>query len=79
MRAGVPPKPATRSTDLRERCYEYEAFRTRDISGFDIASLFMDTVYEPLRRWGSKTGVLCVWGTCVDGRKVLLNPVDRLE
>jgi transposase-like protein len=32
----------------------------------------MDTVYEPLRRWGSKTGILCVWGLCVDGRKGLL-------
>jgi putative transposase len=51
---------------------EYEAFRTRDLSGYDVAYLFIDTVYEPLRRWGSKTGVLCVWGICVDGRKVLL-------
>jgi hypothetical protein len=32
----------------------------------------MDTVYEPLRRWGSKTGILCVGGICVDGRKVFL-------
>jgi putative transposase len=52
---------------------EYEAFRTRDLSGYDVAYLFIDTVYEPLRRWGSKTGVLCVWGICVDGRKVLLS------
>jgi transposase-like protein len=51
---------------------EYEAFRTRDLRGFEVAYLFIDTVYEPLRRWGSKTGVLCVWGMCVDGRKVLL-------
>jgi putative transposase len=50
---------------------EYEAFRTRDLRGYEVAYLFMDTVYEPLRRWGSKTGVLCVWGLCVDGRKVL--------
>src|SRR5499433_1802035 len=52
---------------------EYEAFRTRDLSGYDVAYLFMDAVYEPLRRWGSKTGVLCVWAICVDGRKVLLS------
>ena len=32
----------------------------------------MDTVSEPLRRWGSKTGILCVWGICVDGHKVWL-------
>jgi putative transposase len=52
---------------------EYEAFRTRDLSGYEVAYLFIDTVYEPLRRWGSKTGVLCVWAICIDGRKVLLN------
>ena len=54
---------------------EYEAFRTRDLSGYDVAYLFINTVYEPLRRWGSKTGVLCVWGICVDGRQVLLSLV----
>jgi putative transposase len=52
---------------------EYEAFRIRDLSGYEVAYLFMDAVYEPLRRWGSKTGVLCVWAICVDGRKVLLS------
>jgi putative transposase len=52
---------------------EYEAFRTRDLSGEPMAYLFIDTVYEPLRRWGNKTGVLCVWAICEDGRKVLLS------
>src|SRR5262245_13707218 len=52
---------------------EYEVFRTRDLSGYEVAYLFIDAVYEPLRRWGSKTGVLCVWAICVDGRKVLLS------
>jgi transposase-like protein len=51
---------------------EYEAFRSRDLSGYEVAYLFRDAVYEPLRRWGSKTGVFCVWAICVDGRKVLL-------
>ena len=51
---------------------EYAAFRSRDLSGYEVAYLFMDAVYEPLRRWGSKTGVFCVWAICVDGRKVLL-------
>lgn len=51
---------------------EYEAFRTRDLSGYDVTYLFMDAVYEPLRRWGSKLGVFCVWAICGDGRKVLL-------
>jgi putative transposase len=51
---------------------EYEAFRTRDLSSEPIAYLFIDTVYEPLRRWGQKTGVLCGWAICEEGRKVLL-------
>ncbi len=52
---------------------EYEAFRTRELSGEAVAYLFIDTVCEPLRRWGNKTGVLCVWAICEDGRKVLLS------
>jgi transposase-like protein len=52
---------------------EYEVFRTRNLRNEPIAYLFIDTVYEPLRRWGQKTGVLCVWAICEDGRKVLLS------
>jgi transposase-like protein len=52
---------------------EYEAWRMRDLSNETVAYLFIDTVYEPLRRWGQKTGVLCVWAMCEDGRKVLLS------
>jgi putative transposase len=52
---------------------EYEAWRMRDLSQEVVAYLFIDTVYEPLRRWGQKTGVLCVWAICEDGRKVLLS------
>jgi transposase-like protein len=52
---------------------EYEAFRTRDWRQEPVAYLCMDTGYEPLRRWGQKTGVLCVWAICEDGRKVLLS------
>jgi putative transposase len=52
---------------------EYEAFRTRDLRHEPVAYLFIDTVYEPLRRWGQKTGVLGVWAICEDGRKVLLS------
>ena len=51
---------------------EDEAFRTRDLSREAVASRFMDTVYEPLRRGGNKTGVLCVGAICAEGRKVVL-------
>ena len=50
--------------------HAYEACRSRDRSGFDLASLLLETVSEPLRRWGRKTGLLGVWGICVDGRNV---------
>ena len=52
---------------------EDEACRTRALRQGPVAYLFMDTVYEPLRRWGQKTGVLCVGAICEDGRKGLLS------
>jgi putative transposase len=52
---------------------EYEAWRTRELSKEGVAYLFIDTVYEPLRRWGQKTGVLCVGAICEAGRQVLLS------
>src|SRR5258706_12364488 len=51
---------------------EYETWRTRDLSTEAVAYLFMDTVYEPLRRWGQKTGVRWGWGIWEEGGKVLL-------
>jgi putative transposase len=58
---------------------DYEAVRTRDLSGYEVAYLFMEAVYEPLRRGGSKMGVFCVGAICVAGRKVLLtlSPANR--
>jgi transposase-like protein len=53
---------------------EYEAFAERDLSGFEVAYLFLDAVYESLRRQGGgKEGVLCAWAICTDGRKVMLH------
>lgn len=53
---------------------EYEAFSQRDLSGFRVEYLFLDAVYESLRRMGGgKEGVLCAWAICLDGRKVLLH------
>ena len=40
-------------SDITDRLsHEYEAFRTRDLSGYDVAYLFIDTVYEPLTPLG---------------------------
>jgi len=64
----------TAVSQVTESLYkQYEAFRTRDLSGFDVAYLFIDAVYEPLRRYGTKMAVLCAWGICSDGRRILLN------
>ena len=52
---------------------EDEAWRTRDRSHEAGASLFMDTVYEPLGRWGQKPGGLGGGAMCEDGRQVRLS------
>jgi putative transposase len=53
---------------------DYQAFCQRDLSDFTVEYLFLDAVYESLRRVGNtKEGLLCAWGICRDGRKVLLH------
>jgi putative transposase len=53
---------------------EYEAFQQRDLSGFAVLYVFLDAVFEPLRRQGrTREGVLCAWGIDEDGHKVLLH------
>jgi Transposase, Mutator family len=49
--------------------HEDAALRPRARRGLDLASLCRDTVDEPLRRWGSTTGLRCVWGIGGAGRK----------
>ena len=53
---------------------EYLAFTQRDLSGFDVAYLFLDAVYEPMRLFkGPKEGILCAWAILATGEKVLLH------
>jgi transposase-like protein len=53
---------------------EYEAFAERDLSDFEVEYLFLDAVYESLRRQGGgKEGILSAWAICADGRKVMLH------
>lgn len=59
---------------MTEELYEqYREFKKRDLSGYEVAYLYLDAVYEPLRRYGTKTGILCCWGRLVDGSKVLFD------
>jgi len=49
---------------------EYLAFSKRDLSGFEVAYIFLDAVYEPMRMFkGPKEGILCAWAILVTGRK----------
>ena len=53
---------------------DYKAFCERDLSQFPVEYLFVDAIYESLRRQGNvKEALLCAWGICRDGRKVLLH------
>jgi transposase-like protein len=53
---------------------DYERFRQRDLSAFEIEYLFLDAVYESVRKLsGMKEAILAAWGIQRDGRKVLLS------
>lgn len=51
---------------------EYERWSTQDLSSYDVVYLFADGVYESVRRYTNGQTILCAWGICSDGRKVLL-------
>ena len=58
---------------MSESLYEeYERWTARDLSGYDVVYLFADGVYESVRSVSGGRTILCVWGICADGRKVLL-------
>jgi putative transposase len=53
---------------------QYDSFTTRDLSGYDVIYLFVDAIYESVRKqFGIKEAILVAWGVCTDGRKVLLH------
>lgn len=61
-------------SEITDRLWEdYQAFCSRDLSGIEVEYLFLDAVYESLRRYGAKEGVLAAWCITADGRKVLLH------
>lgn len=66
----------SRSTTSRltERLWaEYEAFAKRDLSGLDVVYLFVDGVYEAVRRYTHNQAILCAWAILADGSKQLLH------
>jgi putative transposase len=61
-------------SEITDQLWEdYQAFRTRDLSSIDVSYLFVDGIYETLRRYGAKEGILCAWCITSEGRKVLLH------
>src|SRR5699024_4068734 len=51
---------------------EYERWSGRDLSKEEVVYAFFDGVYESVRRYTNGQTILCGWGICSDGRKVLL-------
>jgi putative transposase len=61
-------------SDITEVLWQqYEAFATRDLSGYEIAYLFLDGVAERLNPGERREAVLCAWGIDVEGNKHLLH------
>jgi transposase-like protein len=52
---------------------QYEQFATRDLSGLEVAYLFLDGVAERLNPSERRQAVLCAWGIDVEGNKHLLH------
>lgn len=52
---------------------DYRAFCERDLSEIEVEYLFVDAIYESLRRYGAKEGILCAWCITTEGSKVLLH------
>lgn len=51
---------------------EYEQWRQGNLSEHDIVYMFVDGVYESIRRYTSNQAILCAWAICSNGEKVLL-------
>ena len=76
---GKPVLSRSAVSRLTSRLYEqYQAFAQRDLSASDIVFLFVDGVYESVRRYTNNQTLLCAWAICADGTKqfVHLAPVQ---
>lgn len=61
-------------SEVTDRLWDqYEQFCSRDLSEIDVEYLFVDAIFESLRRWGAKEAVLVAWGVDTNGHKHLLH------
>jgi transposase-like protein len=61
-------------SQMSKTLYEqYDEFSRRDLSELDIVYLFIDGVYEAVKKYTNKQAILCAWAICSDGTKQLLH------
>jgi putative transposase len=61
-------------SEITDRLWEdYEVFCARDLSEIEVEYLFLDAIFESLRRQGAKEALLVAWCIASDGRKHLLH------
>jgi putative transposase len=61
-------------SDITDRLWtDYQDFITRDLSDIDVEYLFLDAIFESLRRYGAREALLVAWCIAADGRKHLLH------
>lgn len=61
-------------SEITDRLWEdYQAFCERDLAAIEVEYLFLDAIYESLRRYGAKEGILAAWCITAEGRKMLLH------
>lgn len=64
----------TAVSEITDQLWEdYQAFCSRDLSDIDVCYLFLDGIYESLRRYGAKEGILAAWAITTTGAKILLH------
>lgn len=63
-------------SELNQRLYaEYERFRQQDLSTLDVVYVFVDGVYEAVRKYTNNQALLCAWAILSNGTKQMLHLV----
>jgi transposase-like protein len=61
-------------SEITDRLWaDYQDFISRDLSDIAVEYLFVDAIFESLRRHGAKEALLVAWCIASDGRKHLLH------
>lgn len=70
---GKPLLSKSAVSDLTDRLYqEFEEFSKKDLSEYDNVYLFLDGVYESVKRYTNNQAILCAWAITSGGEKVML-------